>query len=258
MSRVLRGVNTPLISRLFATVLVVAIVAASCSSGSDEQNSGETTIPSLISGPASAPARQLLDEYPNPPNENAINCDEHASVIDDVVGLPDDHDHWVIARAAALEAVGDDGPHPGGWHWLSVPEPTSIRDAADPERRVARSELANLTGNPWRQQSLEGRIITMQRITEGLTSLDRSKIDSLLIPLDDNITYGGWSTTAVIFERLDGSLGVSGNCPDELTASLNEVIAAARRTGMSGPSTEILSALSITEIGQLSTGGYDE
>lgn len=258
------------ITRLLAAIAVIGILAVSCGSGGDKNDdtpsstsgpdaatSGASAlIPGRpLSGPASAPAGPPR-ELPNPPNAGSIVCTD-APVIHDFVGLPADIDHWLVASSTDQAAIGDGGAHPGGWRYLALPERVQLRDAAPTDRRSDTTELATLDVPPLQARALDGRTFSMRPVVAMLASLDSGSYDAMIIPLDDSSLYGGWSTSAVLYERRDGSLGAVGNCPVELARSLNEVIAAARRADMQGTSTQILTSLSNTEIEQLLLGAYD-
>ncbi|MDG2113005.1 MAG: hypothetical protein P8N02_10370 [Actinomycetota bacterium] len=266
----LRSRSSSPLTRLLSTLALVGIIAASCSSGGngDDDDTSSTSSPEAtasggdapipgrsLSGPASGPADPPR-EFPNPPNADAIVC-AGASVIDNFTGLPADIDQWLVASQTELSYITDGGGHPGGWQYLSLPEPVQVRAAPASSRRASAQELSKLDVSPLRAQDSLELTFTMREVVEMLNATERATFTSMFIPLDDNTLYGGWSTSVVLYERSDGSIGVIGNCPAELETSLAQVIAAARRADMQGSSTQILTSLSTTEIEQLFLGAYD-
>jgi len=254
--------------RALVAIVAVVLIAASCSSGGSsgesagldaaqaDTGSGAATDGSAIpiSGPASAPAAQP-DELINPPNVNALSCDQ-PRLDDGITGFPDRVDEWAVIGVDETRLVEDGGQHPGGWRYITLPDRMEFRPGAEASRMLSADDLTELDVPQGTQRDIGERLFSTESVVASLVSLDRGAIEELLIPLDRSQIYGGWSTTIVLALRSDGSFAVAGHCPEDIERGIVNALAAARDIGMQGGSVDILTRLSVAEITGLAAGDY--
>jgi hypothetical protein len=240
--------------RILPLTLTVAVLLSACSSG-DSKESTDTTAQSPASGPMSAPQ---AFESPNPPNPSSIVCPDNGPLLHDAAGLPTDIDQWLLLEVEGTNPLVDGGSHPAGWRLLQTPPEVTLRASPPPSRMTARSDLAALEPAPDRTEAFDSQVFTMHPIVDQLLAADLGGVATIAVPLNDYAMFGAWSTSAILYERVDGSLDVIGNCPLVTQRALTAVITAGRDAGMTGSDLAILTSLSQSELADLAAGALQD